>query len=155
LFIIHPPSLNFNNMTDDIRQPDDQIVTQLVDTVLPSAPLIPENIELNNAIEESRRMADEMEYLTALKQIAEFELTNKQELRRKMIAPIREKIHRLVALGDKTIAKVFDELEIAFETYILNDCKIQISSEAITALSGIRLTEEQQKLISTMVFSSM
>lgn len=145
-------------MDSNIRPPDAQIMSRLIDTVAvaPSAPQMPPQmtaeVELDTAIEESRRMAEEIEYMTALEQIAEFEWANKQEQRRKNLAPLREKLARLHALGDTKVCAAYDELELSFETYILNDAKIAPTALCEAALRGIRLTFAERELI-TAVFA--
>lgn len=141
------------NYNDDVRPPDEVRRERLVGTgpeVTPTAPPMPADIELAEALEESRRIADEMEYMTALIQIAELEAQDKMTARRTRIAPFRTKLARLHALGDTKICAAYDELELSFETYILNDVKIVPSAICEEALRGIRLTFDERELIATI-----
>jgi hypothetical protein len=114
---------------------------------------MPADIELAEALEESRRIADEMDYMTALAEIAELEAADKMSTRRQLVAPLRTKLARLHALGDTKVCAAYDELELSFETYILNDAKISPSAACEAALRGLRLTFDEYTLIAT-VFAS-
>lgn len=141
-----------NNDDEYIRPPDAVRREQLMPVA--SAPPMPADmaadIELTAALDESRRIAEEMEYMAAISQIAELEAAEKMTRRRAALLPLRTKLNRLRTLGDPQISAVYDELEISFETWILNDEKITPSSACTAALQGIRLSTDERGLISTV-----